>query len=122
LRAESSKFFSDGFAVIFDVSGADVTPGGEDVVVGCDLFDAGALAESGDLFVGIFGIPVPPIVVRACDLVYVVGSQDTQSAILHLAEFASVYKKHLSTTIPVTIPCSVLRYEPESHWDTSVKE
>jgi hypothetical protein len=39
LRAQSCKFLVDRFAVVFDVGCTDVSPGCQDVIVGCDFFD-----------------------------------------------------------------------------------
>src|SRR5688572_15434694 len=40
-----------GHAVVLDLLGSDIAAGGEDVAVGFDLLERGALAEAGDVLV-----------------------------------------------------------------------
>gem|GEM_PF-4958237 len=46
--------------VVFDLGRANVTAGGEDVVVAADVIERGALAETGDVLIRGYAIPVPP--------------------------------------------------------------
>ena len=89
LSDKAGHLFGKRLAVIFDRLGSDVSAGGEDVAVACDLLGGGGFAETRYVGVGAATFVAAPGVVGADDLVDVGLGQLTVDAIDERAEFAA---------------------------------
>ena len=100
LGHKSGHLFLKRFAVVVDLSRADIAAGGEDVAVLANVFDGGGFAEAGHIGI-VAGVLLPaPGVVGVGDPADILFGQFAVNTINHRPEFSGVDEERLASPVP----------------------